>query len=284
MLNVSPSLSWAEYTVAVLEDYMRRMARAGYGEVYRHGVLKKAVSIYEGKLRADREGTVPLNRPTDYQKVERRADKKKKKHSWVTKGGYTSSIIVPATPDSELAVEMRKVCVNISKMNPKCNFKIVEKGGLTIEKLLMNPNPTENNVCGRPKCIPCNKNPNQKKRICSRSNVLYNYECNEKDSCPDSTYDGQSSKNLYTRSLGHSYKYEKNHKDSFLHLHQEKAHNNEDENFKLSVTRFYGQDRLSCEIAEAVILRTRTGDVCNLKSEWHDPPLVQVTRRVQRGL
>ena len=83
---------------------------------------------------------------------------------------------------------------------------------------------------------------------------------------------------------GHSYKYEKKHKDSFLTLHQEKAHNNEDENFKLSVTRFYGQDRLSCEIAEAVILRTRTGDVCNLKSEWHDPPLVQVTRRVQRGL
>ena len=120
--------------------------------------------------------------------------------------------------------------------------------------------------------------------LCSRSNVLYNYECNKKDSCPDSTYDGQSSKNLYTRSLGHSYKYEKKHKDSFLTLHQEKAHNNEDENFKLSVTRFYGQDRLSCEIAEAVILRTRTGDVCNLKSEWHDPPLVQVTRRVQRGL
>ena len=43
MMNVSPSLSWAEYTVPVLEDYVRRMARAGYDEVYRHGVLKKAV-------------------------------------------------------------------------------------------------------------------------------------------------------------------------------------------------------------------------------------------------
>ena len=100
---------WAEYMVPVLEDYMRRMAKAGYGEVYRHGVLKKAISIYEGNLRADREGIVPLNRPpTDYQKVERREDKKKKKHSWVTKGGYTSSIIVPATPDSELANHMKK--------------------------------------------------------------------------------------------------------------------------------------------------------------------------------
>ena len=86
MMNVSPSLSWTEYTVPVLEEYMRRMARAGYGEVYRHGVLKKAISIYEGNLRADREGIVPLNRPpTD-----------------------TSSIIVPATPDSELANHMKK--------------------------------------------------------------------------------------------------------------------------------------------------------------------------------
>ena len=80
------------------------------------------------------------------------------------------------------------------------------------------------------------------------------------------------------------YKYEKNHKDSFLQLHQEKSHNNKDENFKLSVTRFYGKDRMACEIAKAVILRNRKGDVCNLKSEWHQPPIVQVTRHITRGL
>ena len=102
----------------MLEVYMRRIARAGYGEVYRHGVLKKAVCIYEGKLCADREGTVPVNRPADYQKAKTRRDEKKKKTSWVTKGGYTSSMIVPATPDRELAVEMPKVCENIAKMNP----------------------------------------------------------------------------------------------------------------------------------------------------------------------
>ena len=72
--------------------------------------------------------------------------------------------------------------------------------------------------------------------------------------------------------------------DSFLHLHQEKSHTGEDENFKLSVTRFYGKDKLSCEIAEAVVLRSRTGDVCNLKSEWSTIALVQVTGQVQRGL
>ena len=115
-------------------------------------------------------------------------------------------------------------------------------------------------------------------------NVLYNYECDKKDSCPDSTYDGQSSKNLYTRSLNHDYKNDKKHKDSFMHLHQEKSHNNENEKFKLSVTRFYRNDRLSCEIAEAVILRQRTGEILNMKSEFHNPPIVKVTRNIQRGL
>ena len=76
----------------------------------------------------------------------------------------------------------------------------------------------------------------------------------------------------------------KKHKDSFMHLHQEKSHNNENENFKLSVTRFYGNDRLSCEIAEAVILRQRTGEILNMKSEFHSPPIVKVTRKIQRGL
>ena len=114
-------------------------------------------------------------------------DKKKKKRSWVTKGGYTSSIIVPATPDSDLANNMRKVCEDIAKKNPKCNFK-VEKGGLTVEKLLMNPNLTESNVCDRPKCVPCSKNPNQTKRICSKSNVLYNYECGDKDNNEDENF------------------------------------------------------------------------------------------------
>ena len=99
-----------------------------------------------------------------------------------------------------------------------------------------------------------------------------------------STYDGQSSKNLYTRSLNHNYKFENNHENSFMHLHQEKSHDNMNENFKLSVTRFYGNDRLSCEIAEAVILRQRTGEILNLKSEFYNPPIVKVTRNVQRGL
>ena len=47
---------------------------------------------------------------------------------------------------------------------------------------------------------------------------------------------------------------------------------------------FYGNDRLSCEIAEAVILRQRTGEILNLKSEFYNPPIVKVTRNVQRGL
>ena len=43
MMNVSPSLSWAEYTVPVMEYYVRHMARAGYGEYERNMAV---ISLY----------------------------------------------------------------------------------------------------------------------------------------------------------------------------------------------------------------------------------------------
>jgi len=66
MLNCSPQLSWAEAVVPILEEYMRRMSKAGYSESYRHDVLTSAVNIYEKKLKDDADGTCPLNRPSPW--------------------------------------------------------------------------------------------------------------------------------------------------------------------------------------------------------------------------
>ena len=53
----------------------------------------------------------------------------------------------------------------------------------------------------------------------------------------------------------------------------------EEENFKLLVTRFYGKDRL----AETVILRSRKGDVFNLKSEWRIPLSFKLEDKSKEG-
>ena len=64
--------------------------------------------MYDSKLEKDLTDETPLNRPSGYKKVERRREKKKKKRNW-TGGDYIAPIIVPATPNSELAKRLQKV-------------------------------------------------------------------------------------------------------------------------------------------------------------------------------
>ena len=70
----------------VLSEYMARMKAAGYNQDYRQHVLQNAMAIYDVKLLKNDEGTVPLNRPKGYKKVERMSQKVSKWRSWSTKG------------------------------------------------------------------------------------------------------------------------------------------------------------------------------------------------------
>ena len=108
-LNTSKELEWKEYFAPALEDYMKRMMQAGYQEKYRRDVLANAIHIYERKVSDSEAGGIPLNRASSYQRVERRREKQKKKKNWNKKGGYGAPIIVPATPNSELASMLREV-------------------------------------------------------------------------------------------------------------------------------------------------------------------------------
>ena len=92
----------------VLTDYMARMKAAGYDENYRKHALLNALAIADRKVRQAEAGERPLNRPAGYRKVQRRKEKKQKKKNWGTKGGYLAPIIVPATPNGELARDSGK--------------------------------------------------------------------------------------------------------------------------------------------------------------------------------
>ena len=119
---------------------MSRMKQAGYHEDYRKHVLLNALAVYDKKIRDDLDGVCPLNRPAGYQKIQRRKEKVLKKKNWSTKGGYLAPIMVPATPNGELARMLKEVAEAENECGIK--FKIIEKGGKTIEKQLQNPNPT----------------------------------------------------------------------------------------------------------------------------------------------
>ena len=132
MLNFSRKLNWDQFVVPVLNEYMVRMAKAGYHQEYRKNVLLNAFAVYDSKIKKHIDGECPLNRPPGYKKVERQKAKVQKKRNWSTKGGFIAPIIVPSTPDSELAKMLREVAEKESEAGIR--FKVVEKGGMTIEK------------------------------------------------------------------------------------------------------------------------------------------------------
>ena len=232
--------------------------------------------------------------------IERRKQKLNTKRNWTGKKGGIP-IIIPATEGSKLCKEMRKVAENISRENPEIVFSIVERGGISVERMLMNTNPTESNECGR-NCFCCNQD-GEKKNMCRKSNVLYNWECNNKDVCPDTGYDGQSSKNNFTRSSQHQSLYDswvrfedksinpktkklyaKPQSHSFIYDHQREDHNGDPPNFTLQSKRYYGRDRLACQVAEGVSLKMRKGKIINSKADWDAPSLIVLERNIHRGL
>ena len=99
MLNTSCRLDWNDYTVPILTEYMRRMREAGYSQNYRKNTLSHAFRIYDKMKNDDENGTRPIYRPANWNIVERREEKTKKKRNWSSKGGYIAPIIIPATPN-----------------------------------------------------------------------------------------------------------------------------------------------------------------------------------------
>ena len=222
----------------------------------------------------------------DKQKAKRRIEKKRKKQSWATRGGFIAPIIVPATHGSKLAKMMRAVCEE--EAVPGMKFKIIERGGVTIERQLQKTNPTASSICGKDDCDMCKQVGNNGQKVCHKTSVVYRYDC-QFDEC-DATYTGETSRNIYTRNLEHKYSYsggasnsKSKQEKSFLSRHQIEKHQNEPENFKISVLKSYS-DCLSRQASEAVHITKCKGEILNSKSEFHQPPIVRVRSEVTRGL
>ena len=274
-VNTSRRLSWPEYFVPTLEDYMVRMKRAGYHENYRKDILEHGINIYECKLNENDAGGTPLNRPNGYRKVERRKEKKRKKKDWNKTGNYVAPIIVPATPNSELAKMLKEVTECETDRNLR--FKIVEKGGTTIERSLMKSNPTGDDDCGKEDCPSDGSGGGG--GMCRKNNVCYKYECRK---C-NAVYYGETNRNLYSRGKEHQKLYRDGSEKSFMKNHQVEAHSSEPPDFQIQVVKSC-KEPLTRQVTEAILIKNHKGELLNSKSEFYQPPIVQVRREVVRGL
>ena len=221
LLNTSPLLDWKLCVAPVLSQYMLRMMLHGYPEKYRVDTLTRALRIYDNMVKEDDNGTRPLYRPKEWNVINRRKDKQKKKHDWSTKGGYIAPIFVPPTPNSELANTLRTIAE--SEAEAGVSFKIMETGGLSMRSILQKSNPLKTSGCDSLDCLPCGTGRGEGGN-CDGCGVNYEMEC---QMCPDgnrSVYIGETSRNLYTRSKEHLARYRQRQATSSMLKHQNHAH------------------------------------------------------------
>ena len=280
MLNTSTKLDWDSFVAPCLTDYMKRMQIAGYDERYRKNTLQNGLRIYDKMIKEQEQEIRPINRPRNWNTEERRKKKKQKKHSWSAKGGYIAPIFVPATPDGELAKEMKEIAEREAVTGLK--FKIIETGGNAIKHLVQRSNPTATPGCPSKDCLAC-KEGRGKGGSCLKSNIQYELECGLCTEEQKGIYIGESSRNLYTRGKEHVGKYrsrKRNH-DSFMKKHQQEKHGGREADFKAKVTGVF-RDSLSRQVSEGVHIRRGGRSILNSKSEWHQPALWRVCNELIR--
>ena len=187
-------------------------------------------------------------------------------------------IIIPSTPSSELLHMLRKVVED--EAQPGLKFKIVERGGTMVKWDLQRTNPTATGGCDSGDCQACQVDKG-KGGPCRKSNVLYQFACQQ---CPpdrQAVYIGETARNLYSRGREHFRNYQKKQPESFIYKHQEDRHNGVDATFEAKVVSSY-QDCLSRQISEGVQIRRSNNVVLNSKAEWHQPALWKVQSELCR--
>ena len=237
-----------------------------------------AFRIYDKMKSDDETGARPMYRPSNWNVAERRMEKSKKKKNWSNKGGYLAPIIIPSTPNGELAAILQKVVDDECDKNMR--FKIIEKGGAKIKRKLQISNPLETAGCSDTQCIACKETRGAGGK-CRKSNVNYSVGCKL---CPEdgkSVYIGETSRNLYTRGTEHMNKFESRKADSFMLKHQTNNHPGQPIDFQAKVIGTFN-DCLSRQVAEGVEIRRCEYQVMNAKTEWHQPALWKIRSEVER--
>ena len=218
----------------------------------------------------EKEGIRPVHRPKDRFPVERRHQKQNKRHSWGTKGGCIAPIIIPSTPDSELLHMLREVAEK--EAQPGLKFKIVERGGTMVKWDMQNTNPTATGICPSLDCQACKGG---RGGPCRKSNVLYEFACQQCPAEKPAVYLGETARNLYTRGREHCQNYQRKQPDSFMMKHQQDRHGGGEADYQAKVICSF-KDCLSRQIAEGVQIRRCEKEVLNTKAEWHQPALWKV--------
>ena len=288
--NTSLEISW-EKKAEMLTDLSLRMKLSGYGERYRLNIIQSILKAWEKKLEDHRSGVRPLYREREWREEERMKGKENKKKSWFSNQGEKKNdfpIFCPSSPGSRLAGIWKKVVEEVRMSSGgRVRATVVEKPGVKVSALLVDPLPGEDDFCGKDDCNPCTSG-TTKRKSCHQSTtggMVYEGKC---DTCgevvedgreaPTSLYHGRTSRTLYTRVKEHEDGYRKKKEDNPLWKHREKFHPDEWCEFTFRAERHF-KDPCSCAIYEGVCINrspSTPDHLMNSKSEWEQGQVARV--------
>ena len=265
-----------------LNRFMLKMKNSGYTQNFRTQILKSALNAFEKMVEEDRIGTKPLYRKRTWNEENRLQEKEAKRKNWYKTGNkseknYKSVLFVPPTPGSILLREIRNREEELNKHSSE-RIKIVEKGGIKMEKMLINKNPFKNEKCQEKWCPLCKGEYGDFKIACNTNNTGYRWVCKtcEKTKNVTKVYEGETSRSIRVRSIEHIRSYEKKKTSSVLHKHKMLDHINEEVEFELEITGIF-KDALTRQANESIRIYNRHGsEILNSKSEFNHPPTARV--------
>jgi hypothetical protein len=257
LLNCSYLLPW-EDTVQHVEEIVLRMQYSGYNKKFRHEVVNSALKAYKQMVATERAGGRPLYRNKEWKRIERTKEKERKGRTWYKRGGYTSVIMIPTTPNSELK---RKLECDIKRSGLK--IKIVEKASTSVKSLLQKSNPLKREKCNDKDCLVCTTGG---KGNCKSTGITYEVSCKR---CGDK-YIGETARNAYTRGKEHLMALDSKAESSIMNKHCKDKHGGIIEDFTMNVIGTFQGDAMLRQISESVrISRENQKALINNKTEWN---------------
>ena len=100
-----------DITAEHLSDFSLRMKLSGYDQGYRHNIICSALVGWEKQKEKDMNGTKPMFRDKNWNKMERKKEKERKSAHWFRMSkdnNYDFPIFCPCTPGSDLAKRWKK--------------------------------------------------------------------------------------------------------------------------------------------------------------------------------
>ena len=197
-----------------------------------------------------------------------------------TKNTVKAVVFVPRTRGGELARELRDKEYELEKLTGY-RLKIVERAGVSLERLLHQSNPWQGEICGRDSCMLCQTKltSEEQPKSCYKRNAVYQISCSECDALAKtdetkmrSLYIGETCRSSFERGREHLDAREDLKPDSHMLKHVLLHHEEKQDevHFDMTIKKFH-RSAFERQVHESVIIQAsrNNSNLMNSRAEFN---------------